>query len=200
MGYRALELDEAARTARLTKPGMRLDLGAIAKGYAADEVGRVLLRRGVKAAVIDLGGNVKVVGKKPDGSAWRIGVQDPFDDRGSYIGIASLDAEATVVTSGVYERYFIGEDGERYHHILSTRTGYPIEGDLVSVTVMSSSSIDADGLSTALFALGVERGLELVESLEHVDAVFIDGDRRVYLSSGARQRFKHSDPAYTLAD
>jgi FAD:protein FMN transferase len=151
---KSVQIDENASTIYLPRAGMLLDLGGIAKGYAADEVGRILAGKGVKAAVIDLGGNVKVVGKKPDGSKWRIGVQNPSDSRGAYIGIASLGEGATVVTSGIYERYFIDTDGRSYHHIFDTRTGYPVEGDLFSVTVISTASMDADGLSTALFALG----------------------------------------------
>lgn len=194
----AVAVDDAASTVFLPRAGMMLDLGAIAKGYAADEVARVLLEHRVKAAVVDLGGNVKVVGRKPDGSPWRIGIQDPFDDRGSRIGIAELEGGATVVTSGVYERYFIGDDGAHYHHILDPATGYPARNGLVSVTVISSSSIDADGLSTTLFSLGLERGMALVETLDHVEAVFIDEDRRVYQSSGAGKLFKLDNPAFTL--
>jgi FAD:protein FMN transferase len=200
VGYRGLQLDDKAGTLYLARPGMLLDLGAIAKGYAADEVGRILLARGVRAAVIDLGGNVKVVGRKKDGSKWRIGVQNPFDERGSYIGIAAFEGSATVVTSGIYERYFTDLDGRHYHHILDSATGYPVTGPLVSVTIISTSSIDADGLSTTVFAMGLEKGMALVETLDHVDAVFIDEDRRVYLSSGAKKLFSLSDASFTLAD
>lgn len=195
----AVEVDDAAGTVSLARAGMLLDLGAIAKGYAADEVARVLLEHRVKAAVVDLGGNVKVVGKKPDGSPWRVGIQDPFDSRGARIGIAELEGGATVVTSGVYERYFIGDDGEHYHHILDPATGYPVRNGLASVTVISSSSIDADGLSTTLFSLGLERGMALVETLDHVEAVFIDEEKRVYLSSGAGAAFTLDNPAFALA-
>lgn len=194
----AVAADDAAGTVFLRRAGMLLDLGAIAKGYAADEAARILLEHRVKAAVIDLGGNVKVVGKKPDGSPWRIGIQDPFDDRGARIGVAELEGGATVVTSGVYERYFIGDDGEHYHHILDPATGYPVRNGLASVTVISSSSIDADGLSTTLFSLGLERGMALVETLGHVEAVFIDEEKRVYLSSGAGAVFKLDNPAFAL--
>lgn len=197
--YRSVRVDEAAGTVFLPRAGMLLDLGAIAKGYAADEVARVLLEKRVKGAVIDLGGNVKVVGKKPDGSPWRIGIQNPFDERGEHIGIATLAGGATVVTSGVYERYFIAPDGTHYHHIFDTRTGYSVNNGLVSVTIISSSSIDADGLSTTLFSLGLKEGMALAESLEHVEAVFIDQDKRVYLSSGAAAVFKLGNPAFTLA-
>ena len=195
--YAVVRVDDAAGTIFLPRAGMLLDLGAIAKGYAADEVGRILLEKRVKAAVIDLGGNVKGVGRKPGGAKWRVGIQNPFDDRGAHIGVATLDGGATVVTSGVYERFFIGEDGTRYHHILDTRTGYPVRNGLVSVTVISSSSIDADGLSTTLFALGLEGGMALAESLDHVEAVFIDEAKRVYMSSGAAAVFTLSDSAFT---
>jgi thiamine biosynthesis lipoprotein len=195
-----VEIDERASTVYLPRAGMLLDLGGIAKGYAADEVGRILAGQGVKAAVVDLGGNVKVVGKKPDGSKWRIGVQNPSDTRGAYIGIASLGEGATVVTSGIYERYFIDTDGRSYHHIFDTRTGYPVEGDLFSVTVISTASIDADGLSTALFALGLQKGMALAESQAGVEAIFIDSANRVYLSSGVAEVFKLTDQNYTLAE
>lgn len=196
--FGALRLDDAAGTVFLTKTGMLMDLGAIAKGYAADEVGRVLLEKRVKGAVIDLGGNVKVVGKKPDGSKWRVGVQNPFDARGTHFGIATLEGGSTVVTSGVYERYFVGPDGVHYHHILDTRTGKPIRNALISVTIISSSSIDADGLSTTLFAMGLKKGMALAESLEHVEAIFVDEDKKVYMSSGAQAVFKLGDPSFSL--
>jgi FAD:protein FMN transferase len=196
----AVQVDDNASTIYLPRPGMLLDLGGIAKGYAADEVGRILARHGVKAAVIDLGGNVKVVGRKPDGSKWRIGVQNPSDSRGAYIGIASLGEGATVVTSGIYERYFVDTDGRSYHHIFDTRTGYPVEGDLFSVTVISTSSMDADGLSTALFALGLQKGMALAESQEGVEAIFIDSANRIYLSSGVPGLFTLTDNNYTLAE
>jgi thiamine biosynthesis lipoprotein len=197
---RAVRIDEKASTIYLPTSGMLLDLGGIAKGYAADEVGRILARHGVKAAVVDLGGNVKVVGKKPDGSKWRIGVQNPSDSRGAYIGIASLGEGATVVTSGIYERFFIDTDGRSYHHIFDTRTGYPVEGDLFSVTVISTASMDADGLSTAFFALGLQKGMALAESQEGVEAIFIDSANRVYLSSGLPGLFNLTDRNYTLTE
>lgn len=198
--YRGLNLDAGAGTAALARPGMRVDLGAIAKGYAADEVARILKDRGVKAAIVDLGGNIMAVGKKPDGTPWRIGVQDPFDDRGAYIGLAQVPGGTTVVTSGIYERYFTGPSGEHYHHILDVRTGYPVESDLVSVTIIAASSMDADGLSTAVFALGLERGMALVESRRDVEAVFIDSSKRVYLSSGAKAVFRLTDESFSIAN
>jgi FAD:protein FMN transferase len=199
VGWRDVVVDNAAGTVFLRRPGMRLDLGAIAKGYAADEVERTLLENRVRAAVIDLGGNVKVTGRKTDGSKWRVGIQNPFDERGARLGIAALDGGYTVVTSGVYERYFIGKDGEHYHHILSTGTGYPVKNGLVSVTIICKASVDADGLSTSVFALGLEAGSALVESLPDVEAVFVDAGKRVYMTSGAPAIFKLDDATFIAA-
>lgn len=200
VSYGSVRVDDKVGTVFLPRAGMLLDLGAIAKGYAADEVARVLTEKRVRGAVIDLGGNIKVTGKKPDGSKWRIGIQNPFDERGEHIGIATLEGGSTVVTSGVYERYFIGDDGQHYHHIFDTRTGYPVRNGLVSVTIISSSSIDADGLSTTLFSLGLREGMALAETLDHVEAVFIDEERRVYMSSGAGEVFKLNNASFTLAE
>lgn len=195
----AVTVDDEGGTAYLARQGMRLDLGAIAKGYAADEAARILAERGVKAAVVDLGGNIKVLGSKPDGKPWRVGIQNPADQRGAYLGIVELSGEATMVTSGVYERFFMGEDGLRYHHILDTRTGYPVRNGLQSITVIARSSIDADGLSTTLFAMGLELGMALAEKLPDVEAVFIDEGNRVYISSGLGSSFKLENPAFVLS-
>lgn len=196
--WRSVILDEGATTIFLPRRGMRLDLGAIAKGYAADEAARILTERRVRAAVLDLGGNILVLGRKPDGTPWRVGVQNPFDKRGSFIGIVSMDA-GTVVTSGIYERYF-ERDGRQYHHILDTKTGKPVESDLVSVTVIAESSIDADALSTALFVLGRERGMALIRTLPGIEAVYVDSQKRVFLSTGASRIFNLTDRSFTLAE
>ena len=124
VGWRDVELSEPDATVFLRRPGMAIDLGAIAKGYAADEAAAVLAAKGVKAALVDLGGNVLTLGAKPDGSPWRIGLQDPDPSvpRGSHIGIIEFEGSRSVVTSGTYERYFV-RDGVRYHHLLDTATG-----------------------------------------------------------------------------
>ena len=196
--YGRIELDAKKLTVKLRDAGMRIDLGAIAKGYSADEVGRILSEHRVKAAVVDLGGNVLVYGKKKDGSAWRVGVQDPRSDRGDYIGLVT-GGGMTVVTSGIYERFFI-EDGVHYHHILDTKTGYPVRNGLVSVSIIAARSIDADALSTSIFALGIEKGMKLVESLPGIHAIFIDEGNKVYLSKGTNTLFALTDTGYTLAE
>ena len=196
--YRNVEIDKAAQTVKLLRPGMRLDLGAIAKGYSADECSKILEAHKVRSAIVDLGGNVLVFGKKKDGSPWKVGIQDPSSDRGEYIGIVS-GPSMTVVTSGVYERYFM-KDGIRYHHILDTTTGFPIQNGLTSVSIVAGSSIDADGLSTSVFALGLEKGRKLVESLPGVKAIFIDKDRKVYLSEGAGKIFTMTNKTFSLVN
>lgn len=196
--WKKVEIDATAKTVRLMNRGMRLDLGAIAKGYAADETKRILSAAGVKAAIIDFGGNVYALGSKRDGSKWRIGVQDPASSRGEYLGIVE-GGEMTVVTSGIYERFF-EKGGKRYHHILDTRSGYPVDNGLVSVTIVARSSIDADGLSTSLFALGRQKGMALAATIPGVNVVMVDSAGNVYMSPGANKLFRLTSTSYTLAD
>ncbi|PKL05897.1 MAG: thiamine biosynthesis protein ApbE [Spirochaetae bacterium HGW-Spirochaetae-9] len=196
--YRKIELDTKNMTVRLPASGMRLDLGAIAKGYSADEIAKILVKHKVKAAVVDLGGNVLVFGKKKDGSPWRVGVQDPRSERGDYIGLVTGQA-MTVVTSGIYERFFV-EEGKHYHHILDTKTGWPADNSLVSVSIIAASSMDADALSTSLFALGLQKGMELAKTLPGINAIFIDDKNRVYLTPGANKIFTLSSTEYSLSE
>lgn len=195
INYRDLEINEKENTARLKNPGQIVDLGGIAKGYAGDEVIKIFKAYGIESAFINLGGNVVALGGKPDGSPWYVGIQNPrAQDRGC-IGVLKIK-DKTVVTSGDYERYF-EESGVRYHHILDPKTGYPSQSGLISVTIVTESSIDADALSTAVFVLGLAKGLELVQSLEGVEAVFITGDRQIYITSGLKDSFTLTDPGGT---
>jgi thiamine biosynthesis lipoprotein len=197
INWRDIVVDEDAGTVFLARRGMRLDLGAIAKGYAADEAAEIIKAAGIPRALIDLGGNIIVLGARRDGSRgqrpWRVGIQNPLEGRGAYFGIAEV-RNKTLVTSGVYERFF--EDpvsGKRYHHILSTCDGYPVDQGLLSVTIISDSSIDADALSTALFALGYETGSTLAESLANTEAIFVFTDLSVRGTSGAFENFTIAD-------
>mgnify|MGYP001221533881 CR=1 FL=1 len=196
--YTKIELNEAEKTVFLKEKGMLIDLGGIAKGYGADVVSGILSDYGVRSAIVNLGGNVLVMGSKPDGSVWRIGVQNPFSERGEYLGIAAI-TNKTIVTSGVYERYFM-EDGKRYHHILDTTGGYPVDNGLVGVSIIADVSMDADALSTAVFSLGPEKGMTLVESLEGVDAIFVMEDKTVTMTEGAKAAFTLTDNTFTIAD
>jgi thiamine biosynthesis lipoprotein len=179
----------------LLRSGMALDLGAIAKGYAADELVRLLREEDIPRALIDLGGNVYVYGSKADGGPWRVGVQNPLNGRGSYLGVLSVQ-NTSVVTSGVYERFFEAE-GKRYHHILDTSSAYPVENDLLSVTIIAPVSMDADALSTSAFALGFEKGRELVLQ-NNAEAVFVFNDKSIRLTAGAAAYFELSDESFRI--
>ena len=147
-----------------------------------------LREEGVASAIIDLGGNLYCLGTKPGGQPFQVGIQYPYEDRQTVIG--SLPAEdLSVVTSGVYERCFT-VDGTLYHHILDTATGYPVENDLLSVTIVSGASVDGDALSTACFALGREAGTALIESRENVEAIFITDDFAIHITSGLEGVFQ----------
>ncbi|MDR0314192.1 MAG: FAD:protein FMN transferase [Treponema sp.] len=182
VNWNDVELDRQNSTVFLKKPGMVLDLGAIAKGYAADEAAAIIRKAKIPRAIIDLGGNILLVGEKKDKSLWGVGIQNPQSDRGGYLGIVRV-REKTVVTSGVYERFFWADD-VLYHHIFSPFDGYPARNNFFSVTIISDRSIDADALSTAVFVMGYEKGSALVDSLEGVDAVFVFDDQSIRITSG----------------
>jgi thiamine biosynthesis lipoprotein len=167
----------------LTRRGMALDLGAIAKGYAADEAARIIREAGINRARIDLGGNIILIGQKKDRSPWRVGIQNPEESHGAITGILQIP-EQSVVTSGIYERFF-EENGKRYHHIFLPSNGYPVDNGLTSVTIITENSIDADALSTSVFVLGYERGRLLLESIPQTEAVFIFSDRSIRTTPGA---------------
>jgi thiamine biosynthesis lipoprotein len=164
------------------KEGIEIDLGAIAKGYIADKVKEYLMNNGVKSAIINLGGNLLCVGDKPDHTPFYIGIQKPYADRNETIATMEI-SDQSVVSSGVYERFF-ELDGKFYHHILNPTTGYPYDNGLISVTIISPKSVDGDGLSTSCFALGLEKGLQLIERLPDTYAVFITEDYELHYSSG----------------
>ena len=197
VNWRDVILNEAARTIFLERPGMELDLGGVLKGYAADEVVRILEARGVKSAIVDLGGNIYAMGRGREGKPWRIGVQNPDSERGTYLGIAEV-VDRSVVTSGVYEHYFI-KDGKRYHHIMNTRSGYPVDNGLESVTVISQSSLEADGFATTLFCLGKKDGIELGRKLD-LRVIMVDSNHKVYVTPGTKELFTITDPLFTYAD
>lgn len=180
VNYRDVTLEGNAL--HFAKEGMQLDLGAVAKGYIADRIKDYLLEQGVESAIIDLGGNILCVGSRPGGDPFRIGLQRPFASHSETVATVEI-TDKSVVSSGIYERYF-EEDGVLYHHILNPETGYPYDNGLVSVTIISDESVDGDGLSTSCFALGLEKGMELINSLPDVQAVFITEDGELHFSEG----------------
>ncbi|HOO62638.1 MAG TPA: FAD:protein FMN transferase [Synergistaceae bacterium] len=183
-------------TALLAREGQLPDFGGIAKGYAGDGVRKILEEHGISQGLLDLGGNIVALGNKPGGAPWKIGIQNPLEPRGNYLGILSV-SDTSVVTSGNYERYF-EKEGKRYHHILDPRTGYPASQNLLSVTVTSESALQGDALSTGLYVLGLSRGMELAKKLEAVEALFVTSDRRVIATSGIARHFILTEESFSL--
>lgn len=185
LGMDNLVLDEANGAAYLARPGMRLDLGALAKGYIADKVKALLLSRGVKSGVIDLGRNILLIGEKPEQEPFSIGIQSP-DASGELLRVLAL-RDKSLVTSGTYERYF-DYRGQRYHHVLDPFTGFPADRGLLAVTILSGSSLLGDALSTSCLLLGVEEGLALIDSIPEAEALFVRTDGSVITSSNFPDR------------
>jgi FAD:protein FMN transferase len=185
--WRAIETNPSAGTTTLTKPGMKIGLGAIAKGYAVDKAAALLHARGFANHIVEAGGDTQVSGQKGD-KPWRVGVQDPKQAAGR-IGYITARDEA-VVTSGNYARYFEWE-GVRYTHILDPRTGWPIPADKTpkSVTLVAGNATDADAYCTAVSVMEPERGLAFVEARPNLEAIIIGPDDRLYVSSGLKERF-----------
>lgn len=177
--YRNIHID--GNTVTLSDPQAALDLGCIAKGYIADQLKSYLQQQKVSSALLNLGGNLLTIGTKPDGSAFMLGIQRPFATSGQTIAALPV-TDASLVSSGIYERYFEA-DGILYHHLLDPSTGMPRCNDLLSVTILAKSSADADILSTAAFLMGLEKGMAYIESLPDVEAVFITEDYELHPSS-----------------
>ncbi|MBG9773439.1 FAD:protein FMN transferase [Brevibacillus laterosporus] len=196
--YHQIVLNDAKRTVFLKQPNMAIDLGGIGKGYAADQIAVYLTEKGFNSAIIDLGGNILALGKKPNENDWIIGIQDPDRNRGNQLGKLKV-TNKTVVTSGIYERYF-EENGKHYHHILNPATGYPVENNLFSVSIITNESADADALSTTGFALGLEKGMPFMESLPNVEAIFITKDKNVYITSGLKGNWELTNEQYKMAN
>nr|WP_154324619.1 FAD:protein FMN transferase [Pantoea sp. 201603H] len=191
-------LNEQDRSVMLEKAGMEIDLGAIAKGYIADVVRDYLQQQHIEHALINLGGNVQTLGV-PDSSGqqrWAIGLKAPFSSPDALIGVINVNNKS-VVTSGIYERYF-ELDGRRYHHILDSKSGYPLDNELLSVTVISTHSIDGDIFTTLLYGMGVEKGLRYLAGLPEIEAIFVTKDRQVIFSSQHQFSFTLIDNRYHM--
>ncbi len=179
--YKGVHVD--GTTVWLDDPYAKLDLGGIAKGYISDDLKEYLTEIGVESACLNLGGNVALLGSKVDGSSWNVGIQDPNGEDQEVIATISKSG-GTVVTSGLYERQFI-QDDELYYHILDPRTGYPVKSDLVSVSLSTESSTDADAYATMLFLLGHDKALSLIENDDRFEGLLVDDDGKITLSNGA---------------
>lgn len=194
--YRQIHVQEDCRV--VTGPGQRIDLGGIAKGYAADEAASVLRESGVKSALINLGGNLFVLGKKDNGKPWKFGIQDPLKPTGTMMGIIEIDSGA-LVTSGIYERFF-EENGKKYHHILDPNTGYPVKNNLAGVSITAPSGLDADALSTVVFMLGIDKGCELLAQFPNTGAIFITTNGKITTYGIASARFQLTNQDYTVIE
>lgn len=182
INYKDIEVDKNKNSMFLKKKNMGIDLGGIAKGYTADELVKVLKKYDINRGLINLGGNLYVYGGKEDGTPLNIGIQDPKGDKGEHFAVVKVKNKS-VVTSGNYERYFL-KDGKRYHHIMDTKTGYPAENGIISSTIISDNSIDGDALSTATYVLGLQDAMNLIDTLDGVEAIFVTEDNKVYTSKG----------------
>lgn len=195
VGYKKLQLDHDKKSAYLEQEGMSVDLGAIAKGWAADELVAILKKEKVPYAIINLGGNIYVYGKKDNEKLWSVGIKDPFDSQGEPVIRLALE-NTSVVTSGLYERFF-EFDGVRYHHILDVDTGYPIVNELVSVTIVHDSSMTADAYSTMLFGFGLEKALSFANE-NGINAILIDKEGSVFGSKTIVDKIEILNPDFVL--
>ncbi len=173
-----------------------LDLGGIAKGYAADCVATYLKENGVQKALIDIGGNIKAVGTEKD--SFRIGLQDPKGQQGTFFATLTI-GEESVVSSGVYERNFT-RDGQFYHHIIDPKTGRPLENGIIASSVVTESGMDADALSTAVMVMGAGKAIPLIESLPGVGCVLVDQNHRLYSTEGLNNRLQITLDTYQIAE
>ena len=189
--YHNISVDKDKNEITLKTDDTAIELGAIAKGYIADRLKDYLISQNVKSAIINLGGNVLCIGGKPDNSAFKIGIQKPFADRSETIAVMDI-RDKSVVSSGIYERCF-EQDGILYHHLLNPKTGYPYDNGLIAVTIISDKSVDGDALSTTCFALGLEDGMKLAESLDDVQAFFVTSDYEIHYTKDFRKKIKVSE-------
>lgn len=165
---------------------MQIDLGAVGKGYTGDLITEELKENGTTSALLDLGGNIQMIGTKPDGTEWKLGLRSPFDE-GSF---ATLEvSDCAVITSGGYERYFVGDDGETYWHILDPTTGKPAHSGLVSVTIVGKEGRLCDALSTSLFVMGLDKATELWKQRNDFEMVLVTENGKIYLTEGIEENF-----------
>lgn len=187
VGFRNIVIDKNASTVYLKSPGARIDLGGIMKGYAADKASQVLEKQGIASGIVTVGGEVRAFGKKPDGSAWVIGVQNPRQTGPQDEVIAVIPvADKSLSTSGDYIKFF-EKDGVRYHHLLNPQTGYPAQ-QCGSVTVLAKDGVTADGFAK-IFVLGPEKGLNIAKKLGF-DALFIDCSGKMSMTEGMRSNIR----------
>ena len=181
VNYRAVKLDPEQRTVRFLHPDTRIDLGGIAKGYAVDRGVEIVVSHGLVSAVVSAGGDSRILGNRGD-RPWMMGIRHPRKGEGEFAVKIPLE-DTALSTSGDYERFFMDDEQRRVHHILNPQSGESATG-VQSVSILAEQAIDSDALSTTVFVLGVERGLALVNRLDHIDAIIIDGSGKLHYSEG----------------
>ena len=199
--YKKIQINDITSEVYLEEKGMEIDLGGIAKGYAADKAVDAIKRKGIRSALVAVAGDIRGFGMNSTGKPWKVGIQDPRPETESEKPwediIASLRLEDRAIsTSGDYQRFFF-QNGKRYHHILDRETGYPAETDLISATVIAPEGYVADGLSTAVFVLGAKEGLELINKLG-LDAVLVDANRIIQVTENIKKNIDLLDKRYEL--
>lgn len=194
--YRKINLNPSNMTAYLPAKNMSVNLGAIAKGYIADKAAEKIIELGVESAILNLGGNVILLGTRPDGSDFRVGIQHPDEPRGKELGIIT-GSNLSIVSSGDYERYFI-ENNIKYHHILNPFTGYPADTSIKSVSIITDNSFDGDALSTTVLLFGLDKGIKLIESLENTEAIFVSKNNEIYITDGIKDSFELTSETYKI--
>lgn len=196
--HEKIQLNPEEQSVFLLEEDMQLDFGAIAKGYITDDICKLLADEGVTSAIIDLGGNIFVMGHRPTGDLWTVGIQNPFLARGEIVGRIKV-SDQSIVTSGIYERY-LEVDGTQYHHLLDPNTGYPFDNEIAGVTIVSDASIDGDALSTVVFSKGLDQGLDFIESFDGAEAIFVTKDQKIILSSGLVDEFELTNDHFEIIE
>ena len=194
--FRKIRMYEGSTSILLELKGMELDLGSIAKGYCADLIRDYLEKWQIEKGIINLGGNIVVMGSDEDNKLWKVGIQQPELAREDYLGYLELE-DSSIVTSGDYERYF-EKDGKRLHHIIDPRTSWPSNSEIASVTVISKSSMDGDGLTTSAFMVGLEKAKEIINGLDSVEYIIVNKNKKIYVSEGIKDNFKIEAEEYKL--
>ena len=195
--FSKIGFNENTRSVKFKLSGMGIDFGGIAKGYTSAKIMDIFRNNDLTGGLVSLGGNVQVMGSKPDGNIWRVAIQNP-DENADYLGVLEINDKA-VITSGGYERYF-EQNGKRYHHILDPKTGSPAESDLQSVTIVSDDGALADGYSTSLFIMGLDKAIEFwKENPDKFDMILYTNDEKLYVSSGISNEFS-SDFEYKVIE
>jgi FAD:protein FMN transferase len=196
VGYKNILIDEERGMVKLCRIGQKIDLGGIAKGYVANRVIQYYQQKGLFSAMINLGGNVALLGERDDGKPWQIGIQSPFKERNQCLATVSV-CNTSVVTSGDYERFF-SENNRIYHHILNPLTGYPASSGLRSVTIIHPDAMLADVLATTLFILGLTKGVKLLKRFSDIEVIMISENRKIYLSKSLVGKFQITEKGFSL--